>query len=300
MSENGRFIEQYRKMLLIRLFEEKVLAEFQRGLFSGTTHTYLGQEANAVAVLSQVKEHDIVVSNHRCHGHFLAYGGSPTALFAELMGKPSGVCGGRGGSQHIHWKNFYSSGVLGGTVALAAGMALAEKRKKSGAVTVVFTGDGALGEGILYEALNLASLWKAPLLIVLENNHIAQTTSLSRALAGEIAARFKAFNVPCLQLDTSDLLQILPAAQMAFAHVRSGNGPYALILNTERFGPHSKGDDTRPTKLLEKIRRQRDPVAIMAANLEKSEIAHAQTEIRNEIDAAFNAAVSDGQPKDAA
>src|SRR3989304_4386169 len=116
----------YRSLYLIRTFEETVLENFPRGIFFGTTHTYLGQEADAVGVLSHLQPGDVVFSNHRCHGHYLAYGGDPRALFAELMGKATGVCGGRGGSQHIHWKDFYSNGVLGGTLPLATGMALAE------------------------------------------------------------------------------------------------------------------------------------------------------------------------------
>ncbi len=169
----------YRSMVRIRRFEETVLAEFSHGAFYGTTHTSLGQEADAVGVLDSLQAGDVVFSNHRCHGHFLAYGGDMRALFAELMGKASGVCGGRGGSQHLHWRNFYSNGILGGTLPIATGAALAEKRLGSGVATVVFLGDGALGEGVVYESLNFASLWGAPVLFVLEDNHWAQTTPIS-------------------------------------------------------------------------------------------------------------------------
>ncbi len=174
----------------IRRFEETVLENFSKGVFYGTTHTYLGQEANAVGVLRNLQAGDIVFSNHRCHGHFLAYGGDPRALFAELMGKASGVCGGRGGSQHLHWRNFYSNGVQGGIVPVATGMALAEKRKGSRAVTVAFLGDGTLGEGVVYEALNMAALWKAPILYVVENNRIAQTTPIEAGSGGQPAGPF--------------------------------------------------------------------------------------------------------------
>ena len=191
----------YRMLYRIRIFEEMVLDNFHRGIFFGTTHTYLGQEAIAVGVLSSIQEIDIIFSNHRCHGHFLAYGGDPKALFAELLGRSTGVCGGRGGSQHLHWKNFYSNGIQGGIVPIATGMALAEKYKQSGAVTIAFLGDGTLGEGIIYEALNMASLWKAPILYVLENNHIAQTTPIDKAMAGDIDTRFKAFGIPTHQLE---------------------------------------------------------------------------------------------------
>src|SRR5512138_3297806 len=140
--------ELYRLMARIRRFEETVLENFPKGLFFGTTHTCLGQEANAVGVLAHLGAEDIVFSNHRGHGHFLAYGGDPRALFAELMGRSTGVCGGRGGSQHLHWRSFYSNGVQGGIAPVATGMALAEKYKSSGAVAVAFIGDGTLGEGV--------------------------------------------------------------------------------------------------------------------------------------------------------
>ena len=143
-------VEVYRALYKIRRFEELVLDNFSRGIFFGTTHTCLGQEANAVGVLGCLLQDDIVFSNHRGHGHFLAYGGDAHALFAELMGKASGICGGRGGSQHLHWRNFYSNGIQGGIVPVATGMALAEKVKISPAVAVVFLGDGTLGEGVIY------------------------------------------------------------------------------------------------------------------------------------------------------
>src|SRR4030043_319058 len=155
-------------LLRIRTFEETVLAKFPKGVFYGTTHSYLGQEADAVGVLSQLAQSDVVFSNHRCHGHFLAYGGDPHALFGELMGRSTGVCGGRGGSQHLHWRNFYSNGVQGGILPVAVGIALAEKQRQTGAVTLVFLGDGTFGEGVVYESLNLASLWSAPILFVVE------------------------------------------------------------------------------------------------------------------------------------
>lgn len=159
--------EFYRQMLRIRLFEETVLEMFPRGVIYGTTHTYIGQEANAVGVLSWLQDGDVVVSNHRCHGHFLAYGGSMHALAAELMGRSTGVCGGRGGSQHVKWKDFYANGILGGTIPLAVGIAFAEKTKGNSSIVFAFMGDGTLGEGVVYESLNMAALWQLPVLFVL-------------------------------------------------------------------------------------------------------------------------------------
>jgi len=289
-------LELYRRLYRIRHFEEMVLDKFPSGVFYGTTHTYLGQEANAVGVLSHLQPEDIVVSNHRCHGHYLAYGGDLHRLFAELMGRSTGVCGGRGGSQHLHWRNFYSNGVLGGTVPLATGMALAEKIRSSRVVTVVFLGDGTLGEGVIYEALNIASLWQAPILYVVENNRIAQTTPIELAVAGDIHARFTAFGVPALQLDSSDVLEIRPAAARLLNEVREQTSPRALILHTSRFGPHSKGDDTRSNEHIAALREGRDPITIQGSRLESTQRTMIEAEIQAEVSQAYERALADPTP----
>jgi TPP-dependent pyruvate/acetoin dehydrogenase alpha subunit len=286
----------YRSMLRIRHFEETVLGEFSRGYFFGTTHTYIGQEANAVGVLQNINTEDVVVSNHRSHGHFLAYGGDMRALFAELMGKSTGVCGGRGGSQHLHWKNFYSNGVLGGTSPIGTGIALAEKFNRRDTVTITFLGDGALGEGVLYESLNMASLWSAPILFVLENNHIAQTTSAELNLAGNITSRFETFGIDSEELDTSDVLMIKSSATRAISEVRDKSSPQALILNTCRFGPHSKGDDTRPEDEILALRKNRDPISILAEHLGPDQIKPIEEEVYHEVKQAFQKAESDPIP----
>ena len=286
----------YRIMYRIRRFEETVLENFPRGVFFGTTHTYLGQEANAAGMLSQLEPQDVVFSNHRCHGHFLAYGGDMHRLFAELMGRATGVCGGRGGSQHLHWRNFYSNGVQGGIVPVATGMALAEKTRHSEAVTLAFLGDGTLGEGVVYESLNLASLWQVPILYVVENNRIAQTTPIELALAGEIGARFQAFGIPALELDSSDVLEIQAAAEELIRAVREQPRPLALVLHTCRFGPHSKGDDTRPTSEVERLRQERDPLTIHAARIPQLERETIEDEIKSEVALAYNQALGDPFP----
>ncbi len=283
----------YRSLYHIRRFEETVLENFPKGVFSGTTHTYLGQEADAVGVLFHLQPGDVVFSNHRCHGHFLAYGGDARALFAELMGKATGVCSGRGGSQQLHWRDFYSNGIQGGIVPMATGMALAEKFKKNQAVIVNFLGDGTLGEGVVYESLNMASLWNVPILYVVENNHIAQTTPIELGLAGSIASRFDAFGITVHELDTSDVMEILPVAEKLIQEVRTKIAPRALILNTYRFGPHSKGDDTRDVQELARIRQERDPIAIHGSRLESSERLSIETEVNEEISQAYNQALSD-------
>lgn len=286
----------YTQLYKIRRFEETVLENFPKGIFSGTTHTYLGQEANAVGVIANIQADDIVFSNHRCHGHFLAYGGDMRALFAELMGKRTGVCAGRGGSQHLHWKNFYSNGVQGGIVPVATGMALAEKFKGSTAVTVVFLGDGTLGEGVVYESLNMASLWEVPIVYVLENNHIAQTTPAKLAVAGDIVARFEAFGISTLELDSSDVIAISRLANEQIGAARQECIPRALIIHTHRFGPHSKGDDTRNQAEIEELRKHRDPLHIHAQRLSPRAIERINVDVDNSVQDAFEQALADPLP----
>jgi 2-oxoisovalerate dehydrogenase E1 component len=286
----------YRQLYRIRRFEETVLEKFPKGVFFGTTHTYLGQEADAVGVLAHLADGDIVFSNHRGHGHFLAYGGDMRALFAEMMGRSTGVCGGRGGSQHLQRRDFYSNGVQGGIAPVATGMALAEKIKASQGLAVCFIGDGTLGEGVLYEALNMASLWDAPVLFVVENNQIAQTTPVELVLAGEMAARFSAFDIPVSELDSSDVLEITSLAGDALADIRENGGPRAMILNTCRFGPHSKGDDTRDPDVIAAFQRQRDPVVIHAPRVDTASRAAIESEVNSEVEAAFEQALADPFP----
>ena len=285
----------YRQMLRIRRFEETVLERFSEGLFYGTTHTSIGQEADAVGVLSCLEPGDVVVSNHRCHGHFLSYGGPMESLAAELMGRASGVCGGRGGSQHIVWRDFYSNGVLGGTLPVAAGMALAEKRGRTGRLVVAFLGDGALGEGAVYESLNLASLWSLPMLYVLENNRYAQTTPIERHLAGDPAARFGAFGIPFDVIETTDVLEIRKLALTALGEIRAGRGPRALVIGTYRLAPHSKGDDVRDPAEIEAY-RQRDPLPLQAARLSAVERAAIERQVEEEVGSAIRQAAASAAP----
>ena len=289
--------EFYRELYRIRRFEETVLEQFPSGVFAGTTHTCLGQEANAVGVLASMQEQDVVFSSHRGHGHFLAYGGDMQALFAELMGKASGICGGRGGSQHLHWRYFYSNGVQGGIVPVATGIALAEKFQGNDSVVFVFLGDGTLGEGVVYEAFNMASLWGAPVLYVLENNRIAQTTPVELTLAGGMAARFAAFDIPSLEMETSDVRLIFDSAAGLVDQVRRARQPRALILHTHRFGPHSKGDDTRSEEELERIRARYDPLAIQAGRLDSEQRLEVEILVDWDVRSAFEGALDDPYPE---
>ena len=287
---------RYEAMYRIRRFEEKVLEKFPSGVFLGTTHTYIGQEANAVGVLGQIGERDAVFSNHRCHGHFLAYGGEMRTLFAELMGKATGVCGGRGGSQHIHWRNFYSNGVLGSTIPVATGVGLAGRLSGGDDIVVLFMGDGAFGEGVVYEAFNMAALWKVPVLFVVENNGIAQTTPLELALAGDIARRFDAFGIPATDLATSDVEEIAAVAEQSIDEVREGGEPRAMVIRTNRFAPHSKGDDTRPPEDIEAMRANSDPLLIHATRLTEGRRAGIEEKVDEEVERAFATALADPEP----
>ena len=286
-------IELYRTMFRIRRFEETVLEEFSRGVFAGTTHTSIGQEANAAGVISVLQPDDVIVTNHRCHGHFIAYGGDMRSLFAEMMGKATGLCGGRGGSQHIHWRNLYSNGVQGGIVPIAAGMALAEKEKQSGALVTLFIGDGTFGEGALYEACNMASLWRVPLLIVVEHNHIAQTTPTALVMAGRIPERLQAFDIQVTELNTSDASEIQQVSLKCVTSIRKTSLPQALVLNTVRFGPHSKGDDTRSEAVIRELRSTRDPLKILAARLPLETLEQLHNEVEQDVTRAFEHALAD-------
>jgi TPP-dependent pyruvate/acetoin dehydrogenase alpha subunit len=268
----------YARMTLIRRFEETLLDLFAAGKLHGTTHTCIGQEADAVGVISCLEpERDVVVSNHRCHGHYLAFTDDVDGLLREVMGRVGGVCGGKGGSQHLFAGNFYSNGVLGSTVPVAAGMALAEREKGTGAVATVFVGDGTLGQGVVYESLNIASLWELPLLVVVEHNGYAQSTPSRLQLAGDVETRAAAFGVTTSRHDTTDVLEVQEAAREAVEHVRSTGRPYFLVLDTYRFSPHSKGDDFRdPDEIAE--RQLRDPLTVAArlvSDAEREEIATA-------------------------
>lgn len=264
MTETERL---YTEMFQIRRFEETLLDLFAGGKVSGTTHTCIGQEADAVGVVSRLdRERDIVVSNHRCHGHYLALTGDVDGLLREVLGRAGGVCGGKGGSQHLYAGNFYSNGVLGSTVPLASGIALAERERGSGAVTTVFVGDGTLGQGVVYESLNIASLWRLPLLVVCEHNGYAQSTPSALQIAGGVEARAAAFGIATARRDTTDVAEVRAVAAEAVGHVRATGTPFFLVLDTYRFAPHSKGDDFRAAGEIAE-RRERDPLRAAGARL---------------------------------
>jgi TPP-dependent pyruvate/acetoin dehydrogenase alpha subunit len=277
----------YRRMRFIRRFEETVLALFEEGLLNGTTHACIGQEANGVGLMEHLRDGDHLFSNHRCHGHFLASTGDAFGLLAEIMGKPAGLCAGIGGSQHICAPGFKSNGVQGGIVPAAAGIALAEQLRGSDGLSVVFLGDGTLGEGVVYETLNLTALWQLPLLLVLEDNGWSQSTPSSLNLAGDIAARFTAFGLPVVEVGTTDVLEIEAAAGEAVAGCRERQGPGVLVIHTYRLCHHSKNDDNRPVEEVQ-LRWAYDPLVVHRIRLDPDE----WTEIDREVDDALEDCVT--------
>lgn len=250
----------------IRSTEELILELFGRGLLSGTTHTCLGQELCQMSVVRALTHaDDVVLSNHRNHGHFLTYTGNALGLVAEIMGRKDGVCGGYGGSQHMAYRNFHSNGVQAGMTAIGSGLALDILRRGSKGLVAIMIGDGTLGEGLLYESMNLASIWKAPVLFVVENNGIAQTTYTRDTYAGTIEGRGQAFGLRTWRLDDASPT-FLHEVDAVVAQMREGEGPGMLVVDTCRLGPHSKGDDLRDDQEKQAI-KARDPLAAMGRRL---------------------------------
>ncbi|HUC22341.1 MAG TPA: thiamine pyrophosphate-dependent dehydrogenase E1 component subunit alpha [Streptosporangiaceae bacterium] len=242
-------------LVFIRRFEEALLDLFAAGELSGTTHTCLGQEYIPVA-LAPLTRDDFVFSNHRGHGHYLAHTGDADGLLAELMGRDAGPCRGVGGSQHLFGERFLSTGVQGESLPVAVGVALHFKRSGQDRIVIAYVGDGTWGEGAVYEALNLAALWQVPLLVVVENNGIAQTTPTRLQLAGSVEARARAFGVGYERIRTMDVEQIRLLLAPCLARVRHEHSPLVAEFETVRLGPHSKGDDTRSGGELEALREQ--------------------------------------------
>jgi 2-oxoisovalerate dehydrogenase E1 component len=269
-------------LLRIRNVEQAFLDLFSQGKLNGTVHTCIGQELSALAFAGQVKKSDFIFSNHRCHGHFIAYTKEWKSLILELMGKKDGVCSGVGSSQHLHMYNFFSNGIQGGIMPLAAGFALGNKLKKSGDIGIVFIGDGTLGEGVVYETLNFISKKKIPLLVVCENNGYAQSTPINYNLAGSIELRAKAFGIEFRESDTfGDHTSIMNEAKDSIEYVRATGKPVFHLVNTYRLRAHSKGDDDRSKDEIEEYEKK-DLLSILK-NSDKEYIESEDNKIRDEI-----------------
>lgn len=243
-------------LLLIRNFEQSLLDLFAAGKVSGTTHSCLGQEYIPVAMRALLHDDDHIFSNHRGHGHYLARFDDPAGLLAEIMGRDGAVCNGVGGSQHIRRGSYLSTGVQGESLPVAVGAALHLKRAGGNSLAAVFVGDGTFGEGAVYEAFNMAQLWRLPLLVIVENNHIAQSTPAAANMAGTIADRAAAFGIAHRAIAGTDISEIRGGLAPLVRAVRERPCPAVAEFDTVRIGPHSKGDDTRDAGALADARAQ--------------------------------------------
>ena len=273
----------FETMTLIERVETSLLDLFSQGLLRGTVHTCLGQEGIAAGIVGALDEaKDIICSNHRGHGHYIAYSRDVRGLIAEIMGRADGVCSGIGGSQHLHLRNFYSNGILGGMVPVATGMAFAEKTAETGAIVTVFFGDGALGEGAIYEAFNIASLWKLPILFVVEDNGYAQSTPKRLEHSGHLDERASPFGIKIYKLDGNDALAVRQVAGLAISEIRRNLGPRLIHCTTYRLAPHSKGDDFRdPDEILGA--RAKAPIPRLRARLDAVRCDAIERKIDDEV-----------------
>lgn len=284
--------ELYSQALEIRKFEELLLELFSLGKIRGTTHTCIGQETTAVGVLAALGEKSIVVSNHRGHGHFIAKTKNPKTLLFEILGSSKGLCGGWGGSQHLCLPNdFYSNGILGGTAPQALGLAIAQKIKNTEKITVVFLGDGGFGQGVVYETLNLSSILNAPILFVLDNNKMAQSTKSEGTTAGSYEARFNAFDIECETIEVPDADKIFKATQKIKNKIITESKPKALIINSIRLGPHSKGDDTRDKDEMDELWKN-DPLKRLRESISKKDLQQIEEQVNTEIQKLKNLALA--------
>ncbi len=285
--------EALKRMYLIRHFEEGAEDSYTRGLIHGTMHLSIGQEASAMATCIELTDNDKITSTHRGHGHCIAKGADVGRMFAEFFGKETGYCHGRGGSMHIadvKTGNLGANGIVGGGLPIAVGAALSAKRLGKSDVTVCFFGDGANNEGAFHESLNMASVWKLPVIFVCENNGYGMSTSTARSTAVErISDRAVAYSMPGITVDGNDFSAVAEAMHLAIARARAGEGPSLVENLTYRWRGHSKSDRNRyRTKEEIEMWMGRDPIVRFRAEL----IAHGITDDAG-ADAIEAAAVAD-------
>ncbi|MDX6565132.1 MAG: acetoin:2,6-dichlorophenolindophenol oxidoreductase subunit alpha [Gaiellales bacterium] len=297
-ATDGPWRELYERMLTIRIFEEHVNQLYTTAKMPGLAHLYSGEEAVAVGVCAALNREDYITSTHRGHGHCLAKGASIDRMFAELLGREAGYCRGKGGSMHIADQqsgNLGANAIVGGSAGIATGAALSAKMRASGQVAVCFFGEGALGQGLLYEVMNMASLWKLPVVYVCENNLYSEYTHFSETTAGSLTARAEAFGIPAATVDGQDVRAVLGAASEAVERARRGEGPSFLICETYRTHGHHVGDVDRayyrPREEEAAWRDDRDPIVRLGAWLRETDLASEEeldaieVRIRGEIEA---------------
>jgi TPP-dependent pyruvate/acetoin dehydrogenase alpha subunit len=280
-------------MQVIRIFEERVLKLVGEGAIKGTSHLYIGEEAVAVGVCLALRPDDMIVSTHRGHGHFIAKGGDLNRIMAELFGKLDGYCQGKGGTQHMAdfaIGHLGSNGITGGGIPLATGAALSAQMRRSGQVVVSFFGDGAANQGVFHESLNLAALWRLPIVYVCENNLYSMSTPVHDAFPiHDIAQRAAAYDMPAAIGDGMDVAAVHTTALPAIERARAGGGPSLIEYKTYRYLGHSKSDmRVYRTKEEEAAWRQRDPIDRLRAQLKDVGVARDELE---DIDARANSAV---------
>jgi len=295
-----KYLNMYRRMTMIRLFEEQVNELYTRALMPGLAHLYIGEEAVAVGVCEALNIDDYITSTHRGHGHCVAKGASPDRMFAELLGKEAGYCKGKGGSMHIAdpaTGNLGANAIVAGSAGIATGAAFSAKHAGKGQVAVCFFGEGALGQGVVYEVMNLAALWKLPVIYVCENNLYTEYTHFSETLAGDLLTRGSAFGVPSEAVDGQDVRAVYAVAKKMIDRARAGQGPSFLVCNTYRYTGHHVGDINREyyrSKQEEhRWKTDRDPLKILADWLTAEGLADSKTlsDIRDEVSAQMKGAV---------
>ena len=279
-----KWLHMYGQMARIRAFENKVNELYTGALMPGLAHLYIGEEAIAVGVCEALEHDDQITSTHRGHGHCLAKGALPDRMFAELLGKEAGYCRGKGGSMHIadmESGNLGANAIVGGSVAIATGAALSAKRLGTGKVVACFFGEGALGQGLLYETMNMAQLWKLPVIYVCENNQYNEYTSYKETTAGDLLDRPRAFGIHTAEVDGQDVRAVYTATKELIERARQGQGPSFLLCHTYRYHGHHVGDIDRgyyrSKEEENEWKTERDPLMIMADWMIDQGIADAQT-----------------------
>lgn len=290
-GKREQWLHMYEQMLKIRVFEENVNELYTTGKMPGLAHLYTGEEAIAVGVCEALRQDDYITSTHRGHGHCLAKGAAVDRMYAELLGKEPGYCKGKGGSMHIADQergNLGANAIVGGSSGIATGAALSSKMRGTDQVTVCFFGDGAINQGIVYEVMNMASLWKLPVIYVCENNLYNEYTASAETTAGDISARAKALNIPAREVDGQDVRAVHAATQEAVARARRGEGPTFLLCNTYRYHGHHVGDIQRTyyrSKEEEEYwKTERDPLRLFSQWLFEQKLAEQETLVQIERD----------------
>lgn len=301
-------IEMYRRMLTIRFFEEAVFDVYRKGWMPGLAHLSDGQEATPVGVCMALRAEDTITSTHRGHGHIIAKGGQVEPMMAEVMGKVSGYCRGKGGEMHIADVSLGilgANGIVGGGLGIAAGSAFTAKREGKGRVSVAFFGDGAVNQGLWYETANMAVLWKLPLIYVCENNQYTEFTHWKKLTAGEgLAARAQAMGMRGVEVDGNDVVAVYQAALELVEAARRGEGPATLVCHTIRYGGHHVGDPGTAYRTKEELEewRKKDPLQrcerllVESGILSPQEIEATRTEIEQRIQNAVQQARQDPFP----